>query len=655
MDSIQRKWTVFLVLAWAFLFACNTLEEKSRLKENRRPMLIQKYADPLPIPGIMSKADIILEEGQEIDYYEIAVRQFDQQVLSSVDIFGNPFPKTTVWSYGTVDPLGDFHYPSFSIEAQVNRPVRIKWVNQLVDNDGNFLPHLLPIDQTLHWANPSQSCADGTTKTDCNGNDPTPYSGPVPIVVHLHGGHTEPHSDGYPEAWYLPEAANIPTGFATRGSNFGQIPGAPLEEGAAVFQYRNDQRAGTLWFHDHTLGMTRTNVYAGPAGFYLLRGGPDDVPSGVTGGLPAGDYEIPLAIQDRSFNSDGSLFYPDSRSFFDGFPGPYIGDGESDIPPSWNPEFFGDTIVVNGKTWPYLNVEPRKYRFRILNGSDSRFFILSFRNPKINFTQIGSEGGFLPRPVVLDQLLIAPAERADVIIDFSQLKPGQKVILHNFGPDEPFGGLPISDSEKSDPSTTGQVMQFRVIPLTGPDRSAIPSLPTITPIDTSEASIRKVSLNELESDLVCVDRNNSYLPGLTPPDCGDKGSPLAPLIATLGTVNEDGEGEPLLWGDTITENPLLGAAEIWEIQNFTADAHPIHIHMIMFQIIDRTDMLTGDVFSPESWETGFKDTVIANPGQITRIKALYDIEGLFVWHCHILSHEDNEMMRPYCVGDGCSP
>ena len=201
-----------------------------------------------------------------------------------------------------------------------------------------------------------------------------------------------------------------------------------------MVQYDNDQPAGTLWYHDHTLGMTRVNVYAGPAGFYLLRGGAFDTPPGaLPGPAPAlGDaagtryYEIPLAIQDRSFRVDGSLFYPDSRAFFDGFEGPYI--PHSDVSPIWNPEFFGNAMLVNGNTWPALAVEPRRYRFRMLNGCNGRFLILKLvtgdpearpGTPVLQFVQIGAEGGFLPQPVALDQLLMGPAERADVIVDFT--------------------------------------------------------------------------------------------------------------------------------------------------------------------------------------------------------------------------------------------
>ena len=670
--SLSKDFPAMAALIVAMVFMATSASFAAPLPGGTlNPLTIPKYVDALPIPGVMQP----LSTTGGIDYYEIAMRQFQQQVLST------GMPKTTIWSYGTVNPAGTFHYPSFSIEAKVNRPVKVKWMNQLVvdpvacatskkpktDPACNFIKHLLPVDRTLHWANPEKLiCMDNLTgHPDCR-PDPSsngtilldPYDGPVPTVAHLHGAHVNPDSDGYPEAWWLPAANNIPAGYATQGSNYGQIPGAPVVTGAALYQYRNDQRATTLWFHDHAVGMTRTNVQAGPAGFYLLRGGPDDLPSGVQGGLPGGAYEIPLLIQDRSFNADGSLFFPASRTFFDGFAGPYIGTSPttpSDASPIHNPEFFGNTMVVNGKTWPYLNVEPRKYRFRILNATDSRFLILKFDTPdnKTNFTQIGSEGGFLPAPVVLNQLLVAPAERADVVVDFSKFQPGDTLLMLNVGPDEPFGG-PFPNALQADGSTTGQVMQLRVVALKKPDKSAIPALPAITPVG-NPTNTRQVSLNESESSLICVDRNMVFVPGVFPPACDNKSVPLAPVIANLGTVDPiTGLGVSKMFSDPITENPDLNATEIWEINNFTADAHPIHLHQVMFQVVNR-QVMGGAVRGPEAWESGFKDTVVSYPGEITRIKATYDIPGIYLWHCHILSHEDNEMMRPYCVGplSGC--
>ncbi len=210
------------------------------------------------------------------------------------------------------DP-NSFNYPAYTIEAKYEKPVRVKWINDLVDENGDYLPHILPVDQTIHWANPP----------GMSGMPPqTTYTGPVPMVPHLHGAHVTQESDGYPEAWFLPNANNIPAGYDNVGPKYFQFKdeaeaayGQVWDPGTAVYQYPNDQRAATLWFHDHSLGMTRINVYAGPAGFYLIRGGPGDA---VTGSLPSGKYEIPLVIQDKSFNVDGSLFYPDNRAFFEG-------------------------------------------------------------------------------------------------------------------------------------------------------------------------------------------------------------------------------------------------------------------------------------------------------------------------------------------------
>jgi len=495
----------------------------------------------------------------------------------------------------------------------------------------------------------------------------------------VHGAHTTEDSDGYAEAWYLPNAKNIPAGYATTGTFFDYFNdkyGHNWSPGTVSFKYPNDQPATTLWYHDHALGMTRANVYAGPAGFWLIRGGLNDIDLGYVapgvGDSPLGEYtEIPIVVQDRSFNADGSLFYPDNRAFFEvlNVPStvPYLDipfipdlgcDGLiSDVSPIWNPEFFGNMMVVNGFTWPKLDVEQRRYRFRFLNGCNSRFIVLkmtttprmdndAFNTPEYPFWQIGADQGFLPAPVELDYLLMAPAERADVIVDFTNIPVDTEVYLVNDGPDAPFGE--ISTEDLSDWTSTGQVMKFVVKASTSPDLTTSPDqlagLPVPAPLGPEDLT-RAVTLNEEESASI---RATEDTDGNVVFDC-ETGEAFGPTSALLGTLNPDGTGNPLLWMDPITENPALGSTEIWEIHNLTVDAHPIHIHLIKFAVVERVDE-AGIVRGPESWETGFKDTVISYPGEITRVKMMFDLAGFYVWHCHIVEHEDNEMMRPYHVG-----
>jgi FtsP/CotA-like multicopper oxidase with cupredoxin domain len=481
----------------------------------------------------------------------------------------------------------------------------------------------------------------------------------VPIVTHVHGAvGVGDESDGYAEAWYLPAAGDVPAGYATEGTWYdffagkaGAHQGATWGPGFATFQYPNKGRASADWYHDHTLGMTRLNVYAGPAGFYIIRGGPGgdkavrDSRTGsvavLPGPAPKGNdkfppnktyYEIPIAIQDRSFNADGSLFYPDTRAFFDGITGPYIPD--TDISPIWNPEFFGNMIIVNGNTWPFQTVEQRRYRFRVLNGCQSRFLILDFDQvPGVEVWTIGNEGGFLSAPANLtatngNRLLMGPAERADLIVDFTDVPLGNHV-LGNVGPDEPFGGgVPDLDFPVADPDSTGQVMQFRVVPAVVADPTTPPpflQLPAITPLPPATITRPVALLEEISSFFAD-----------------------APAETLLGTVSGDPNIAPgvwtkRLWADPVTENPAVGATEVWEFYNATADAHPMHVHEIAFEVVDRQDIFVDEVTQevrvvpgsdpvpPERWETGSKDTVIA-------------------WHCHIVEHEDNEMMRPYRIG-----
>ncbi|HMF95761.1 MAG TPA: multicopper oxidase [Vicinamibacterales bacterium] len=640
------------------------------------PYGIPRFVTPLFVPPAMPPTST----AGAIDYYEVAARQVRQQVLPV------GLPATPLWAYGSINHPGTFHSPGSTFEARVGRVARVMWKNDLVDRDGRFRPHLLPIDQTLHWANPPGP-------RDGMGMNPAPYLGPVPLVAHLHGGHTLDDSDGYPEAWYLPAAADIPRGYATEGTWYRffrkkaapRLP-SPWAPGTATFDYTNDQAAATLWAHDHTLGITRANVHAGLATFYLLRGDaldntarpllPGPAPS-VGDPATTSYYEIPILIQDRSFNADGSLFFPADRAFFEGVSKgdlrvPFIParacDGRpSDVSAIWNPEFFGNTMMVNGNTWPYLDVEQRRYRFRFLNACNARTLILQLDRDTLPFWQIGSDGGFLARPAKLTRLLMAPAERADVIVDFTRVPVATTVTLLNVGPDSPFGGgVPGLDFPVADPQTTGGVMQFHVRASRSVDRSVSPDrLPLTASLAPAAAGrLRRVSLNELESSTVNVVANpdGTFAVPIREAACGDPTAvPFGPTVGLLGTVNTDGTGKPLAWMDPMTENPGLGT-EVWEIRNFTEDAHPIHIHQTQFHVVDRApfdpehpDAPPGPARPPEAWETGAKDTLIAYPGEITRLVAKFDLAGQYVWHCHILDHEDHDMMRPMAVGKPQNP
>jgi spore coat protein A len=640
------------------------------------PADVEKFQTPMLIPPVMPRAGTIaMPGGKPVDYYEISMRQFSQQILPA------GLPATTVWGYGAIRSASGrglllHHAPSLTIESTWKRPARIKWINDLVDGAGNYLSHLLPVDPTLHWANPPGGTA-GRDMRPMFESTPSPYTGPVPIVTHLHGAAgVGDESDGYAEAWYLPAASNIPAGYATEGTWYDffagkakSMSGVAWGPGFAIFQYPNDQRESTLWYHDHALGMTRLNVYAGPAGFFLVRGGPEgdkallDSRTGTTAVLPGPApnerdsfpsnktyYEIPVAVQDRSFNADGSLFYPDTRAFFDGITGPYIPD--TDVSPIWNPEFFANMIMVNGNTWPYQTVERRRYRLRFLNGCQSRFLILDFGDiPGIVVWQIGNEGGFLAAPVNLtadtgNRLLMGLAERADLIVDFTNVPTGNYV-LANVGPDEPFGGgVPGVDFEPADAGSTGQVMQFRVVPAVAADPTTPPQFLVLPPITALTGRTRR--------PLALLEQMSEFFED-------------APAEARLGTVEGDpnaGTGALIAkkWEDDVTENPAVGATEVWEFYNATADAHPMHIHEVAFQVVNRQTILvdesTGTVqvddgsppTPPEPWENGWKDTVIAYPGQVTRLRLRFTNAGQFVWHCHIVEHEDTEMMRAYRFG-----
>jgi bilirubin oxidase len=598
------------------------------------PLTIPKYRTELPRIPVMPPIGTTTFEDGPVDLYSIAARQFRQQILP------RSFPRTTVWGYGIPGLRGSFSSPGHTIEARVGRPVRVTWTNGLVDRRGRWLPHLLTVDPTLHWANPGGGISGRDSRPSFT-STPGPYTGPVPLVSHLHGAHVTEESDGYPEAWTLPRAVNIPAGYAATGTYYSRYSeaaaacfGVRWRPGSSTYQYPNDQQAAALWYHDHALGITRLNVQAGLAGLYLLRGGAADLPPGL---LPCGRAEIGLAIQDRSFNSDGSLFFPTSRAFFGDTPanGPWV--PTTDVPPYWNPESFGNTMVVNGVTWPLWHGARTRYRLRVLNACNGRTLILKVvadplaKRPvtaALPIWQIGSDGGFLPRAVQLDQVLIAPGERADLILDLSSVPVGTALYLINEGPDSAYrGGVPGTGFAPSDPRTSGQIMKI-VVSRTAADTTVPPArlqLPAVTPLGAAEERFA-ISLNESTS---------THFPG-------------AVVATRLGTLNADGTARPEMWSDPVSVRPTAGAVGEWDLVNFTMDAHPIHLHQTQAQVVSRT-AADGSARGPEAWEAGFKDTVIAYPGETTRLKARFDLPGRYVYHCHILDHEDHDMMRPLQV------
>ena len=437
---------------------------------------------------------------------------------------------TDVWTYA-----GSF--PGPTIETTTGQPVEVKYINNLPAG-----MHYLNVD----------TCAHGPNYWD---NSPR-------TVSHLHGGHVPARFDGQPEYDFLPGAFDI-------------------------YEYPNNQPPATLWYHDHALGITRLNVYMGLAGLYLIR---DSFEAGL--GLPSGEYEIPLVVQDRQFNPDGSLYYP----------------------PALQDNFHGDKTLVNGMVWPYLDVKKGKYRFRLLNGSSARIYEMRLENPAdpgqvIPFTLIGTDGGLIDAPLPLDTFIMAPAERFDVVIDFSGFAPGTEIILHNDDVTTPL--LP-------------NIMKFIVTPdagLTGP----LPTvLRAVTPIpETQAAGTRHFQL---------IHDTDACTPGQW-------------LVRSLDSA---GNVIGTYWDD-ITEYPVLGDTEIWEFDNFSVMSHPMHIHLVLFQVLDKVDKFTGQPIPLEPWEINtWKDTVVVPPNSKVRVIMRFeDYPGKFAYHCHILDHEDHEMMRQF--------
>jgi spore coat protein A len=646
MNTKRRRGTLFVAVAIGLCLS--SIATAQLAPQTPLPgASISKFVDAVPAPPVIDARSGIP--------YTVTMSEFSTQVLPW------PLPRTTVWGYNRP-------YPGPTILARRNIPARVTYRNQIINPT---LLQYLAVDQTLHWADPfGLGCMMMTPPLpeECM----QPYQGPVPTVVHLHGAEVPSAFDGGPESWF--------TANGLRGSGYV----------SNVYTYPNRQEATTLFYHDHALGTTRLNVFAGLSGFYLLSD-----PANEPVGLATGPYSRELQLQDRSFDTRGQWYFP-------------IDAVNPDVHPFWGPEFFGDAIVVNGKTWPYLNIEPRRYRLRLLNASNARFYTLSLRvtaglGVAPAFWQIGSDGGYLAHPVRLSSITIAPAERMDAIVDFTGLAPGTRLLMSN------SANAPFPGGDPADPATTGQVMQLRVVGLTSPD-TTIPMSPLVNlrphnPIVDLRATVagsapgtivplRRLTLNEVEGD----------------------GGPLTMFVNNSR------------WMATTTETPRVGSTEVWEFINLTEDAHPIHVHLLQFQIISRrpfdaaayeaayaasfpggsyvpgggppqwygtcfpsgvcggnpdpAPFYTGATRGPDANEGGWKDTVRMLPGEVTRVVLRWAPQNVraggvvpgvnlfpfdptadlgatdafgfpggpgYVLHCHILDHEDNEMMRPYKV------
>jgi len=490
---------------------------------------LPQFVDPLPLPQIAERQGYRPSPADP----KLKVpfyRIAAQPVASKVH---RDLPPTRFWSFGS-------SIPGPTLETRSGEPLLVEWVNALPKE------HFLPIDRTIHGAEADQPA--------------------VRTVIHMHGAKTKPESDGYPDDWVVPGKSSL-------------------------YYYPNQQDAAMLWYHDHTLGINRLNVYAGLFGAFFIRDGVEEALN-----LPKGKYELPLTLYDRLLTREGQLLYPVSP------------DPQS----PWVPEVAGNAILVNGKLFPYLEVEPRKYRFRALNASNSRFYHLSLvdkASDRLSFHQVGTDQGLLPAPVPLTFLEISPGERADLVVDFSEHR-GEQLILRN----DAF-----------------VIMQFRVAAGKVSDTSSLPSaLRPVPKIPESQAvQTRLLTLNEY------VNKSGN------------------PVMLLLNASH---------WSLPVTEKPVLGSTEIWTLINPTNDSHPIHLHLVRFQILDRQTYepwlfqtkrelhFLGPPVPPDPNEAGWKDTVRADSRMVTRIIVPFTgYTGRYVWHCHILEHEDNEMMRPYEV------
>ena len=728
------------------------------------PSLIPKFVNELPLLGPSGVP--VLPPGSAHSFLSIC--EFQSQVLPP----GTPLDlgasgKTHVWGYqigDTCDPNAVHSFIGPVVVAQRGTPTNLTFINQLGNTmDSNVLAYTQNTDVTMHWADPlnaefnlcSQQLSTMEFGGDPQGECAFNYSGPIPAAVHLHGGEIPPNIDGGPDSWFTgdgqfrghgyytrfvdkkPKLPNpdFPAGTLVKSESDGRYYlslGNKWDKGTpnidrATYVYPNTQEAANIWFHDHVLGFTRLNVYAGIAGAYVITD-----PDNVHLALQDPTELVPLVIQDRMFDTNGELYLSEP------------GVNTTPEHPFWVAEFIGDVAVVNGKVWPKLNVEPKKYRFLFLNGSNSVGYNLWLEDPagaaaNPGLWVIGTDGGFLDVPALASnpgfaqvdgeptgeiigaKLVILPGERYEVIIDFSAYTVGTTFEMRN----DAWNPYPFGDA-----APIPEIMQFEVVgnaddataglkatafdPTSGESPRVHPIV-DLKPIMATRDVHRQLTLNEVESTISGFPLeallNNTKWDGLQIVE----NDPPPHTIQIRGDFVQSGDYKVPTY---YSERPREGTMEVWDLINITADAHPIHLHLIQFQVIERIPFDDVEYFAayetafdggayrpgsgppndynipnsafavggnpnpldypiaasargprrgPEAHEAGWKDTATMYPGEVTRLAVRWaptdipntetDVKKLgfafdpddghgYVWHCHILDHEDNEMMRP---------
>ncbi|KAJ6718868.1 MULTICOPPER OXIDASE LPR1 [Salix purpurea] len=497
--------------------------------------------------------------------------------------FHRDLPPTPVYAYGASKRNATI--PGPTIEAIHGIDAFVKWQNHLPSN------HILPWDPTIPTAIPR------TNKG-------------IPTVVHLHGSIGEPESDGHAQSWFT-------RGFQEVGPTWTK----------KEYHYYNLQHPGNLWYHDHAMGLTRVNLLAGLTGAYIIRDREVEAPLR----LPSGDeFDRTLMVFDRSFRTNGSIYMS------------FTGNNPS-IHPQWQPEYFGDAIIVNGKAWPCLTVRRRKYRFRIINASNARFFKFFFSNG-LKFIHVAADSAYLEKPVITDEILLAPSEIADVVVDFSNSKSDSAILGNQAAYPYPTGD-PVNEAND-------KVMKFIIKKKPEHDTWRVP----------------KTLVKYPHADLSCASKTR--------------------YIAMYEYTTSDDEPTHLYingksYDEPVTETPKVGTSEIWNVINLTDDNHPLHIHLGLFKVIDQTELVNEEEFTAcmmklndaikckidqyargkkievPAHEKGWKNVYKMTPGSVTMIlvrfayihsNESYPFDATaqpgFVYHCHILDHEDNVMMRP---------